>query len=75
MSTTVSGPFTPVVRRMIPSGSVNADVPTAGVCHPSTQLAVAGPFVGGGTAGVAGGVTEAAGDSVGEADGDGVTMA
>ena len=30
MSTTTSGPFTPVVRRMMPSGSVNCGVPGVG---------------------------------------------
>ena len=63
MSTTVSGPWTPVVRRTIPSGSVNNGVSASGVVHPYTQLSVVGPFVGGGTAGVAGGV----GDAVGKA--------
>jgi hypothetical protein len=57
---------------MIPSGSVKSEVPWGGVCHPWTQLAVAAPWVGGGTAGVAGGVTEAAGVALGEEDGEAV---
>jgi hypothetical protein len=62
MSTTTSGPFTPVVRRTIPSGSVNLGAPAGGVVHPSTQSADAAPLVGGGLAGVAGGVGDAVGD-------------
>src|SRR4249920_1236345 len=65
MSTTTSGPFTRVVRRMIPSGSVNCGVPDAGVAHPSTHVPVGGPLVAGGTAGTAGGVGEAVGDASG----------
>jgi hypothetical protein len=41
---------------------VNFGVPGSGVVHPLTQLAVAWPCVGGGVAGVAGGVGEVVGD-------------
>jgi hypothetical protein len=62
MSTTINGPLTPVVRRMIPSGSVNGGVPAAGVAHPFTHVADGAPLVAGGIAGRAGGVGEALGD-------------
>jgi len=41
---------------------VNLGVPAGGVFHPSTQSAEAAPLVGGGLAGVAGGVGDAVGD-------------
>jgi hypothetical protein len=63
MSTTTNGPFTPVVRRMIPSGSVNLGVSAPGVVHPSTHSEKTAPIVGGGLAGVAGGVGDAIGDA------------
>ncbi len=63
MSTTTSGPFTPVVRRITPRGSVDLGVPAGGVTHPSTHSAEATPLVGGGLAGVAGGVGDAVGDA------------
>src|SRR4249919_392250 len=62
MSTTTSGPRTPVVRRMIPSGSVNCGVPGNGVAHPWSHVPVGGPLVAGDTMGSAGGVGESAGD-------------
>ena len=42
VGTGVSGPLTPVVRRMMPSGSVNGGAPDAGVAHPFTQSPVGG---------------------------------
>jgi hypothetical protein len=51
MSVTTSGPFTPVVRRITPSGDVKRGEPAAGVLHPLTQLPVVSPRVGGGEAG------------------------
>ncbi|MGZ5298796.1 MAG: hypothetical protein ACXWDU_03890 [Actinomycetota bacterium] len=66
---TTRGPFTPVVRRMMPSGSVNGGVPAAGVAHPFSHFPDGGPLVAGGRAGIAGGVGEALGDP----DGTGVT--
>src|SRR5581483_8243175 len=55
MSVTTSGPWTPVVRRMIPSGWVNRGDPAGGVTQPCTHDEVAGPIVGGGDAGGGGG--------------------
>src|SRR5436190_15085269 len=62
MSTTTRGPSTPVVRRMMPSGSVNRGLLAGGVIHPFVQVAVFGPLVGRGVSGVAGGVGEVVGD-------------
>ena len=62
MSTTTSGPFTPVVRRMMPSGSVNRGVFAGGVIQPLTQVAEATPEVDGGVSGTAGGVGELVGE-------------
>jgi hypothetical protein len=59
MSTTTSGPFTPVVRRTIPSGSVNGGVPAAGVSHPFSHVPDGDPLVLGGIVGRAGGVGDA----------------
>ena len=64
MSTTTSGPFTPVVRRTMPSGSVNPRVPSAGVDHPTVHVAETGRDVGRGPAGTSGGVTDAEGEDV-----------
>lgn len=47
---------------MIPSGSVDLGIPAAGVVHPSTHSTAAAPLVGGGLAGVAGGVGDTVGD-------------
>src|SRR3990170_1765507 len=76
MSTTVSGPFTPVVRRTIPSGSRNRGVPSCGLPHPFTQSSALGPRVGGGSSGRAGGVTEgiALDGGVGETGGGGIVV-
>jgi hypothetical protein len=61
---------------MIPSGSVNLDVSAGGVVHPSTHSAEAAPLVGGGLAGVAGGVGDVVGDpGVIGMDAVGVTLA
>src|SRR4030042_764545 len=46
MSVTTSGPFTPVVLRMMPRGCVNSDEPSAGVTQPCTHVLVAGPWPG-----------------------------
>jgi hypothetical protein len=62
MSTTTSGPSTPVVRRTIPSGSVNTGVFADGVIQPLTHVAEATALVGGGTSGTAGGVGEPVGE-------------
>jgi hypothetical protein len=59
MSVTTSGPFTPVVRRITPSGDVNRGESVAGVRHPFTHVLVVSPRVGGGEAGGDGGATEA----------------
>src|SRR5581483_9890244 len=74
MSVTTSGPCTPVVRRMIPSGCVNRADPEGGVTHPWTHEDVAGPAVGGGDAGGGGGGTgeDALVDWTGDTGADGV---
>jgi hypothetical protein len=64
MSTTTSGPVTPVVRRMMPSGCRYRAESDGGVFHPSTHVLVAGPRVGNGVAGGLGGCT---GEELGEA--------
>src|SRR5438874_11039002 len=71
MSTTTSGPFTPVVRRMIPSGCVASGEFGGGVVQPFSQLVVAAPFVFGATGGIAGfvGETEARDPTLGDVDG------
>ncbi|MGZ4108226.1 MAG: phospholipase C [Actinomycetota bacterium] len=65
MSVTTSGPFTPVVRRITPSGEVNFGESFAGVTQPLTQALVVSPLRGGGDAGGEGGGT---GDVVTTAD-------
>jgi hypothetical protein len=55
MSVTTSGPETPVVRRMTPSGDVNFGESFMGVTHPFTQVFVGSPRLGGGDAGAGGG--------------------
>jgi hypothetical protein len=59
MSTTSNAASTPVVRRTMPSGSVNSGEPAGGVVHPSTQVADGAPRVRGGRSGSAGGVGDA----------------
>jgi hypothetical protein len=54
MSTTSNGAFSPVERRMIPSGSVASGEPAGGVVHPFTQVAEGAPWVFGGLCGSAG---------------------
>jgi hypothetical protein len=58
MSVTTSGPETPVVRRMTPSGDVNFGESFRGVTHPFTQALVVSPRLDGGDAGGGGGATE-----------------
>ena len=56
MSTTTSGSETPVSRRITTSGVTHSGEPFGGVVHPPLHVDVLGPDVGGGVAGVAGGV-------------------
>jgi hypothetical protein len=67
MSVTTSGPRTPVVRRMIPSGEENTGETRRGVTHPFTHVFRASPRRGGGDAGRDGGATvvDPRADSVG----------
>jgi hypothetical protein len=60
MSVTTSGPFTPVVRRITPSGEVNFGEPSAGETQPFTHVVLVSPRRGGGEAGGDGGSTGAA---------------
>jgi hypothetical protein len=61
MSTTTGSPGIRTVRRITRSGNVARVEPAAGVVQPSTHSAEAGPLVGGGRSGTAGGVGEAEG--------------
>jgi hypothetical protein len=70
MSTTTSGPFTRVVLRMMPSGSVKSVEVRGGVVHPWTHVGDGAPRVGGGFFGMAGGVGVAVGDGLSEVEAD-----
>ncbi|MGA9161642.1 MAG: hypothetical protein WB297_12380 [Actinomycetota bacterium] len=59
MSTTISGPRTPVILRITRSGSAYLAESRAGVAHPFTQSVAAGPCVAGDSSGRAGGVGDA----------------
>src|SRR5437879_7877155 len=56
MSTTLSRPATPVALRITASGVSQRLEPCAGVDQPPSHVALAGPNLGGGVAGRAGGV-------------------
>src|SRR5438876_11956570 len=56
MSTTLSRPATPVALRITASGVSQRLEPCAGVDQPPSHVALAGPNLGGGVAGSAGGV-------------------
>src|ERR671937_2224107 len=68
MSTTTREPSTPVVLRMMPSGSVNRCEVARGVLQPFTQVADCAPFLGNGRWGSGGGVGDAGTD--GGSDGE-----
>ena len=69
MSTTSNGELSPVVRRMMPSGSVASGEPAGGVVQPCTQVAEGAPCVFGGVWGSAGWVGVGSVDAVAVADG------
>jgi hypothetical protein len=64
MSTTSNGAFSPVVRRMMPSGSVASGEPAGGVVQPCTQVGEGAPRVFGRLCGSAGCVGDGRGDAV-----------
>src|SRR5512132_4318636 len=59
MSTTSTGPVSPVIRPMMLSGRFHRSEPSAGVSHPPSHLSVDAPDRAGGVSGNAGGVGEA----------------
>jgi hypothetical protein len=68
MSTTSNGAFSPVERRMMPSGSVASGESAGGVVHPFTQVAEGAPCVCGALWGSAGWVGVGSVDAVVVAD-------
>jgi hypothetical protein len=73
MSTTSNGAFSPVVRRMMPRGSVASGESAGGVVQPFTHVLEGSPRVAGGFFGSAGRVGDGTAEGVGVGSEDAAT--